>query len=99
MQISFYLVCKLMVKKFFKKSQILTKTKRDYFYILIVATQIKQILLKRYDFFSYIFNVNENLIKADSAFKITAVQWSLIILAAFQTTEKLRSAITMTANS
>ena len=99
MQISFYLVCKLMVKKFFKKSQILTKTKRDYFYILIVATKIKQILLKRYDFFSYIFNVNENLTKADSAFKITAVQWSLIILAAFQTTEKLRSAITMIANS
>ena len=31
-------------------TQILAKTKR-YFYILIIATQTKQILLKRYDFF------------------------------------------------
>ena len=29
----------------------LTKAKRSYFYILIIATQTKQILLKRYEFF------------------------------------------------
>ena len=29
----------------------LIKAKRSYFYILIIATQTKQILMKRYDFF------------------------------------------------
>ena len=38
------------------------KTKRKYFYNLIIATQTKQILLKRY-FFSYTANINENLKK------------------------------------
>ena len=41
------------------------KSKRSYFYILIITTQTKQILLKRYDFFSYIVNINENLKKID----------------------------------
>ena len=40
-------------------TQILTKTKRSYFYILILATQIKQ------TFFSYIININENLKNTD----------------------------------
>ena len=43
-------------------TQILTKTKRRYFYILIIAKQTKQIFLKRYDFFIH-FNINENLKK------------------------------------
>ena len=40
-------------------TQILTKTKRSYFYILILAMQIKQ------TFFSYIININENLKNTD----------------------------------
>ena len=31
--------------------QILTKAKRSYFYILVIATQAKQTLIKGYDFF------------------------------------------------
>ena len=45
-------------------TQILTKTKRSYFYFLLIATQTKQILLKRYDFFTHV-NINENLKKTD----------------------------------
>ena len=39
--------------------QILTKTKRSYFYILILASQTKQIV------FSYVVNIDENLKKTD----------------------------------
>ena len=41
-------------------TQILTKTKRSYFYILILAMQTKQI-----NIFSYIINIKENLKNTD----------------------------------
>ena len=41
------------------------KAKRNYFYILRIATQTKQILLKKYDFL-YIVNINKNLKKIDA---------------------------------
>ena len=46
-------------------TQILTKAKRSYLYIMIIAKQTKQILPKRCCFFSYIVNINANLKKID----------------------------------
>ena len=56
-------------------TQILTKTKRSYFYIWILAPQIKQ------TFFSYIININENLKNTDQkkcCFKcqLSHISWS-----------------------
>ena len=49
------------------------KEQRNYFYILILAMQTKQILSKRYYFFSYIFNINKNLRNIDEKkFVLTA---------------------------
>ena len=43
----------------------LIKAKRSYFYILIIATQTKLILLRSMILLLYIVNINENLKKID----------------------------------
>ena len=50
----------LLNSKLILATHILTKTKWSNFYILIIATQTKQII-----FFSYMTNINENLKKTD----------------------------------